>query len=102
MTYSLQACWLVNVLTGKLELPAIENMNKNIEMMKAWKQSWMPFSPARSARLIAHGQHYHDELVKDLGQSPLRKTGFFAPLKELIFPYEPKDYASIVSGEQDS
>ncbi len=69
--------------------------------MKAWKQSWMPFSPARSARLIAHGQHYHDELVKDLGWNPLRKTGFFAPLKELIFAYEPKDYASIVSGDED-
>jgi dimethylaniline monooxygenase (N-oxide forming) len=99
LTYSLQARWLVNVLKQKVRLPSNEQMTDNIETMKAWKQSWMPFSSARSARLIAHTQHYHDELVKDLGANPLRKTGFFAPLKELIFPYEPKDYASIVSGD---
>ncbi len=99
LTYNLQARWLVNVLKNRLQLPSSEQMSHNIEEMKAWKQSWMPFSSARSARLIAHGQHYHDELVRDLGVNPLRKTGLFAPLKELIFPYEPKDYASIVSGE---
>ncbi len=101
LTYSLQARWLVSVLTGKVQLPPIEKMNSNIESMMVWKQSWMPFSPARSARLIAHAQHYHDELVKDLGASPLRKRGFFAPLKELIFPYEPRDYASVVSANDD-
>ena len=100
LTYSLQARWLVNVLKQKVQLPPNEQMADNIAAMKAWKQSWMPFSSARSARLIAHTQHYHDELVKDLGASPLRKSGFFAPLKELIFPYEPKDYATIVSGEK--
>jgi dimethylaniline monooxygenase (N-oxide forming) len=102
LTYSLQARWLVKAITGKVQLPTDESMLGNILEMKAWKQSWMPFSPARSARLIAHTQHYHDELVKDLGANPLRKTGFFAPIKELIFPYEPKDYASVVSGESDS
>jgi len=101
LTYSLQACWLANVLSGEVRLPSADAMSQNIEEMKAWKQSWMPFSSARSARLLAHAQHYHDELVKDLGKSPLRKTGFFAPLKELIFAYEPRDYASIVSGDED-
>jgi len=102
LTYNLQAYWLVNVLKENVRLPSNEEMSQNIESMRAWKQSWMPFSPARSARLIAHALHYHDELVKDLGMSPLRKTGFFAPLKELVCPYEPKDYASIVSGEENS
>jgi len=101
LTYSLQARWLADVLSGKVQLPSAEDMRQNIEERKSWKQSWMPFSSARSARLLAHAQHYHDELVKDLGKSPLRKTGFFAPLKELIFAYEPKDYASIVSGDED-
>ena len=101
LTHSLQACWLVNVLSENIALPSTEEMSQNIDRMRAWKQSWMPFSPARSARLIAHGQHYHDELVKDLGKNPLRKTGVFAPLKELIFAYEPKDYASIVSVTED-
>ena len=99
LTYSLQARWLARVVAGKLELPSVDKMQGNIQEMKTWKQSWMPFSSARSARLIAHTQHYHDELVKDMGLNPLRKTGFFAPVKELIFPYEPRDYAGVVSGE---
>ena len=52
-------------------------------------------SGARSACLIAHTQHYHDELLCDFGANPLRKTGVLAPLKELIAPYEPRDYASL-------
>ena len=101
-TYSLQARWLVAVLTQQVRLPPDNAMRQNIEEMRNWKKSWMPFSSARSARLIAHTQHYHDEILKDLGTSPLRKTGFFAPLKELVFPYEPKDYASVVSRELDA
>lgn len=97
LTYCLQAHWLAEMIKGNLTLPSVSEMMSNIEEMKAWKRSWIPFSPARSARLIAHTQHYHDELLRDLGVSPLRKTGFAAPLKELIVPYEPSDYASLVS-----
>ncbi len=73
----------------------------SIDMAKSSAAALEQFVPEMAvfgARLIAHGLHYHDELVKDLGENPLRKTGFFAPLKELIFAYEPKDYAAIVSG----
>lgn len=97
LTYCLQAHWLVELIKGNLKLPSVDAMKRNIEEMKAWKRAWIPFSPARSARLIAHTQHYHDELLRDLNVSPLRKTGVLAPLKELIVPYEPRDYASLVS-----
>ncbi len=66
--------------------------------MKEWKRSWMPFSHGRGARLLLHMLHYHDELLTDFGANPRRKTGPFAPLKELIDPYEPNDYAAIMSG----
>ena len=99
LTYSLQARWLGELLKGRHSLPDADVMAREIAEMKAWKRSWMPFSEARSARLILHMQHHHDELVADLGVSPLRKRGVFAPLKELIFPYEPGDYSAIVSGE---
>ena len=59
----------------------------------------MPFSQARSARLLLHMQHYHDELLKDFGATPLRKAGLFAPFKEVFAPYVPSDYRTIVSGE---
>ncbi len=74
-------------------------MAREIEDMKAWKRKWMPFSTGRGARLLLHMLHYHDELLPDFGANPRRKTGPLALLKELIAPYEPRDYATIVSGE---
>lgn len=97
LTYCLQAYWLVELIKGNSTLPSVDAMRHNIEEMKTWKRAWIPFSPARSARLIAHTQHYHDELLRDVGVDPLRKTGALAPLKELIAPYESRDYASVIS-----
>ena len=102
LTYSLQARWLIELLEGRVRLPSAEAMSQEIVAMKAWKRAWIPFSPARSARLIAHMQHYHDELLRDFGASPWRKIGVFAPLKELIAPYEPKDYAAITGALRKS
>ena len=74
-------------------------MHGEINELREWKRRWMPPSPQRGARLILHMLHYHDELVRDLGATPLRKLGLFAPLKELIAPYQPRDYRSIVAGK---
>ena len=82
-TYSLQARWLAEVLSGRHVLPSAEMMAGEIEDIKAWKRTWMPFGPARGARLHAHQLHYWDELVRDLGASARRKRGFWAPLKAL-------------------
>jgi len=99
LTYNLQARWLCELIKGKNRLPAHEDMMQNIEEIKVWKRKRMPFSSGRSARLIFHMQHYHDELLRDFGASPLRKSGIFAPLKEIFAPYQPSDYRTIVSGE---
>ena len=74
-------------------------MRREIEVLRAWKRRWMPPSPQRGARLILQMQHYHDELVRDMGATELRKLGFFAPLKELIAPYQPRDYRRVVAGD---
>ena len=99
LTHSLQARWLAELIAGRVVLPDRAEMLQEIESIRAWKRSWMPYSPARSTRVFMHAQHYHDELMKDLGIDPLRKRGLFAPLKELFAPYEPADYRSIVSGD---
>ena len=99
LTYSLQARWLAELVAGRHRLPESEVMLKEIADMKAWKRAWMPFSPSRSARLIVHMQHYHDELLRDFGANPLRKRGLWGPLKEVVEPYEPADYRDIVSGD---
>jgi dimethylaniline monooxygenase (N-oxide forming) len=98
LTYSLQARWLGDLLAGKFGLPNPTAMHREINALRDWKRRWMPPSQQRGARLILHMLHYHDELVRDIGATPLRKLGFFAPLKELVAPYEPRDYRSVVAG----
>jgi dimethylaniline monooxygenase (N-oxide forming) len=102
LTYNLQARWLGELIKGRHRLPSREDMLRTIEAMKAWKRKSFPFSRTRGARLVFHMQHYHDELLKDFGATPLRKNGIFAPLKEVFAPYQPSDYRSIVSGERAS
>lgn len=98
LTYTLQARWLAELIRGTHGLPPPGEMLRTIEELKSWKRERMPFSRARAARLLIQMQHYHDELLEDFGADPLRKTGVFAPLKEVFAPYEPKDYRSIASG----
>ncbi len=99
LTYCLQARWLGELLAGKHRLPTNGAMTDEIEALKSWKRSWMPVSAARGARLIAHMQHYHDELLRDFGANPLRKRGFWAPLMEIVSPYQPSDYRAIAAGD---
>jgi dimethylaniline monooxygenase (N-oxide forming) len=96
LTYSLQARWLGEVLAGRISLPNQDGMRREIEALREWKRRWMPASPQRGARLILHMLHYHDELVADMGLRTLRKQGIFAPLKELIAPYQPQDYRDVM------
>jgi dimethylaniline monooxygenase (N-oxide forming) len=97
LTFCLQARWLAELITGRVKLPSQADMLKEINGIKAWKRSTMPFSPARGARILLYGQNYHDELLGDFGADPLRKRGIFAPLKELFAPYESRDYQSIAA-----
>lgn len=48
-------------------------MQQNIDDQKIWKRKIMPPTKSRAARLLLHMLHYHDELLEDLGVSPLRK-----------------------------
>jgi dimethylaniline monooxygenase (N-oxide forming) len=99
LTYCLQARWLAELIAGRHALPSDEAMGAEIDRLKAWKRSWMPFSSGRAARLLLHMLSYHDELLRDFGADPLRKRGIFAPLKELLEPYQPSDYRTVVSGD---
>jgi len=97
LTYCLQAHWLARLIEGEVVLPDDAAMRADIAQMKEWKRAWIPFSSSRSARLIAHTQHYHDELLRDMGINPLRKRGWLGPLREVFEPYQPSDYADIFS-----
>ena len=95
LAYCMQARWLAALISGQHRLPDRDAQMREIELLKVWKRSWMPFSHARAARLIVHLQHYLDELLLDFGANPLRKKGVFAPLAEVFAPYQPSDYRSL-------
>ena len=98
VTYSVQARWLAELLKGRVTLPDPGEMAAEIEALKVWKRSWMPFSSVRSARVLLHMANYHDELLRDFGADPFRKQGFLAPFKEVLAPYQSSDYRDVVAG----
>ncbi len=59
LTDCFQARWLAELITGRFRLPSREAMLAEIAQLKSWKRAWMPFSPARGARLQLHMLHYH-------------------------------------------
>jgi cation diffusion facilitator CzcD-associated flavoprotein CzcO len=92
-TYGLQAEWLARYLTGDLVSGSIPNP-KEIEERKAWARSWMPDTSNRGMLVLLHQTHYHDQLLRDMGENPSRKGG----IAEYIMPYEPADYNGIMGG----
>lgn len=95
-TYCLQARWLAELLERRIVLPSRADMLVEIDRLKNWKRSWMPYSSHRGARVLLHMHNYHDELLTDIGEAPWRKRGVFAPFKEVFAPYQSSDYAAVV------
>jgi hypothetical protein len=48
-------------------------------------------------QVLIHQTHYHDQLLRDMGLSRLRKGNIAS--EYLMSPYEPADYDGIMSGE---
>lgn len=99
LTHNLQARWLVELLKGTHSLPSKSEMKSHIETMKAWKRRIVPPSTTRAATLHLHMQHYHDDLLRDMGLSHRLKRGALAYLKEFLAPYQPSDYSDVTSGK---
>jgi len=99
-TASIQARWLAELLNGRFSLPSALEMKQEIEKVKDWKRSTMPHAGASRASMIqTHQVHYYDELLVEMGARRHRKQGCFSGLKEILDPYRPRDYNSIVTGE---
>lgn len=101
-TPSIQARWLVEMLAGNHKLPSTDAMRASIGETQAWKRKVMPNAGASRASMIqTHQLHYYDQLLKDMGASIRRKTGnpFVRAVKEILDPYRPGDFKSIVTGE---
>ncbi|MES2180301.1 MAG: NAD(P)/FAD-dependent oxidoreductase [Gemmatimonadota bacterium] len=88
------ALWLAALWRGELTLPPVEQMERNIEHIRAWKREHIHFEPSRACAVNTRFQQYLDIMLADLGQSPYRKLpNVFA---EIFAPYCPADYAGVV------
>eukprot|EP00617_Octactis_speculum_P026088 CAMPEP_0185748846 /NCGR_PEP_ID=MMETSP1174-20130828/7556_1 /TAXON_ID=35687 /ORGANISM="Dictyocha speculum, Strain CCMP1381" /LENGTH=382 /DNA_ID=CAMNT_0028424703 /DNA_START=28 /DNA_END=1176 /DNA_ORIENTATION=- len=93
LTHGLQAEWLARVLDGEVKLPSPGSMAQFLEREQAWKRTWMPATSARASIMQLHMMKYHDQLVKDMGESHLRKG--WNVLAEIFSPYCAADYRSM-------
>merc|ERR1712232_751269 len=93
LTQGLQALWLGNVLCGQVQLPPPHAMAKDIDVAKAWKESWMPKKGDRAAILQLHKMKYHDQLCVDMEVNHLRKG--WNILAEVFAPYTADDYSAL-------
>jgi cation diffusion facilitator CzcD-associated flavoprotein CzcO len=86
--------WLCAYLRGEIKLPPIEDMERSIEHIRAWKRANIQFEPSRSVAVNTRFQQYIDILLKDLGVSPYRKLpNIFA---EIFGRYGSSDYKDVV------
>jgi cation diffusion facilitator CzcD-associated flavoprotein CzcO len=102
-TASLQARWLAELLAGRHKLPSPAEQKADIAKTQEWKRRTMPNAGASRAYMIqTHQVHYYDQLLKDMGASIRRKRGgtiVGRAIREILDPYRPGDYDTIVTGE---
>ncbi|KAK1414465.1 hypothetical protein QVD17_30209 [Tagetes erecta] len=89
-TSEIRCRWLVELLDGKVKLPSIKEMEKDISN---WDEYMKKSSGKYHQRSCLTGLDiwYNDQLCKDMGWNPKRKNGFWA---DLFQPYGPLDYAN--------
>jgi dimethylaniline monooxygenase (N-oxide forming) len=85
--------WLCATLRGELELPPGEEMEKEIERIRAWKREHINFEPSRACAVNTRYQQYLDILLEDLNISPYRKMPNI--LREVFARYGAWDYRGV-------
>jgi cation diffusion facilitator CzcD-associated flavoprotein CzcO len=88
------ALWLAAVWRGELRLPPVEQMERDIEHVRAWKRANIHFEPSRSCAVNTRFQQYIDIMLADLELSPYRKLPNV--IAEIFAPYRPADYTRVV------
>lgn len=88
------ALWLAALWRGELQLPPVEQMERDVEQVRAWKRAHIHYEPSRACAVNTRFQQYLDILLADLGISRHRKLpNVFA---EVFAAYRPADYADVV------
>jgi hypothetical protein len=88
------ALWLAALWQDRLHLPPVDQMERAVAHVQAWKRAHITFEPSRGCAVNTRFQQYLDILLTDLGISPYRKLP--NPLAEVFAAYRPGDYSGVV------
>lgn len=88
------ALWLAALWRGELQLPPVDQMERDVAHVQAWKRAHIHHEPSRGCAVNTRFQQYLDILLADLGISPYRKLPNV--LAEIFSAYRPADYAEVV------
>jgi cation diffusion facilitator CzcD-associated flavoprotein CzcO len=92
------ALWLAAMWRGELKLPPVEEMERCVEHVRAWKRAHIHFEPSRACAVNTRFQQYLDLMLLDLGLSPWRKLPNVAA--EVFARYGAADYRGVVDEYQ--
>jgi dimethylaniline monooxygenase (N-oxide forming) len=92
--YEMMAKWVAHLLDGAVRLPGVRDMERGAAEWAWWGRGAQRrcggfFLKSCVASVVTW---YHDQLCRDMGHRPRRKTGILA---EWLQPYGPTDYADI-------
>ncbi|RCV21193.1 hypothetical protein SETIT_4G118800v2 [Setaria italica] len=92
--YEMMAKWVAHLLDGAVRLPGVRDMERGAAEWARWGRGsrWRCGGFFLKSCVASVVTWYHDQLCRDMGHCPRRKSGIIA---EWLQPYGPTDYAGI-------
>ncbi|GLI62580.1 hypothetical protein VaNZ11_005254 [Volvox africanus] len=95
LTSGLQSLWMMHHVLGRLHLPGLQELIKDIQAQRNWRKSVMPPQHYCASVIMLYQQRYHDQLVRDMGHPPKRKRATRKGGSECFGVYTSEDYADL-------
>ncbi|EFJ53067.1 hypothetical protein VOLCADRAFT_85967 [Volvox carteri f. nagariensis] len=100
LTTSLQAAWVAQLFSGRMRLPPLEVMKRDVYRQRRWRRRAFPPQHNRGSLVHWYAQSYHDQLLQDMGLPvEVKDRGGCAPLFSSCAPYTPADYRPLFQAD---
>jgi len=99
MSAEVQALWGVAALSGALQLPEKEAMEKDIAAFVAWARRRYPAFRDTANSVVFEGMGYVDALLREMGLTSHRGRGWW---RDSVVPTLPRDLAGLVEEWRES
>uniref|UniRef100_A0A7S0BU43 Uncharacterized protein n=1 Tax=Rhodosorus marinus TaxID=101924 RepID=A0A7S0BU43_9RHOD len=94
-TASVQSIWLAQLIAGDRTLPSLSDMEDEVSRMKEFKRKYYP-GGNRATVFGAHGNFYHDDLIREMGIRPRRGKGIRSWFSYWFKPNYPRTWKGIM------